>query len=89
MKTKEKLPATDLLALDRTRLANERTFLAYFRTFIVLVSSGLAVLKLDVLYEIRWIGWVLVVIGPVMLVIGTLRFFYVKRHLKKVFNYDL
>lgn len=89
MKPKQKLPATDILALDRTRLANERTFLAYFRTFIVLVSSGLAALQLDALSEIKWIGWVLVVVGPIMLAIGIIRFFYVKRHLKKVFNYEL
>lgn len=88
MKTNQKLPATDILALDRTRLANERTFLAYFRTFIVLVSSGLAALQLDALSEIKWIGWILVIIGPIMLAIGTIRFFYVKRHLKKVFQYD-
>ncbi|MBL7472949.1 DUF202 domain-containing protein [Robertkochia sp. 1368] len=89
MESKRKLPATDILALDRTRLANERTFLAYFRTFIVLLSSGLAVIKLDVLSDIKWIGWALVVIGPAMLLIGIIRFFYVKRHLKKVFNYEL
>ena len=40
------ISTTDILALERTKLANERTFLAYFRTFIVLISSGLAVLKL-------------------------------------------
>ncbi|WP_224491558.1 YidH family protein [Robertkochia flava] len=88
MKTDTKLSLTDLLALDRTRLANERTFLAYFRTFIVFISSGLAIVKLDILEDIKWLGILLTIVGPVMLVIGTIRFFYVKRHLKKLYNYD-
>ena len=88
MKSSPQLGLTDILALDRTRLANERTFLAYFRTFIVFLSSGLAIVKLDVLIDIRWLGYVFTVLGPIMLIIGTIRFFYVKRHLKSMYNYD-
>ena len=88
MKKEIKLGLTDLLALDRTRLANERTFLAYFRTFIVFLSSGLAIVKLEILQDIRWVGYLLTIIGPVMLVIGTIRFLYVKQHLKKLYNYE-
>ena len=88
MKNNIQLGLTDILALDRTRLANERTFLAYFRTFIVFLSSGLAIVKLQVLEDIRWIGYLLTIIGPLMLIVGTVRFFYVKRHLKKMYNYD-
>lgn len=88
MKPSENLGLTDILALDRTRLANERTFLAYFRTFIVFISSGLAIVKLDILVDIKWLGYVLTIIGPIMLVVGTARFFYVKRHIKKMYNYS-
>lgn len=88
MKNNIQLGLTDILALDRTRLANERTFLAYFRTFIVFLSSGLAIVKLQVLEDIRWLGYLLTIIGPLMLIVGTVRFFYVKRHLKKMYNYD-
>ena len=45
---KIKLDLKDNLAIDRTNLANERTFLAYFRSFVVMLSSGFAVLKLEI-----------------------------------------
>jgi putative membrane protein len=73
---------TDLLAIERTKLANERTFLAYFRTFIVLLSSAIAILKLQVLEEIRFLGYALLVVSPLLLLVGVLRFFYMKKHLK-------
>lgn len=47
------LSLTNKLAIDKTNLANERIFLAYFRTFIVFLSSGFAIIKLDMLIEIR------------------------------------
>ncbi|MGV6829997.1 MAG: DUF202 domain-containing protein [bacterium] len=80
------LSLTDKLAIDRTKLANERTFLAYFRTFIVFLSSGFAIIKLDVLVEIRWIGYMLTIIGPILFLIGLLRFFYVKRNISKYYT---
>jgi len=73
---------TDLLAIERTKLANERTFLAYFRTFIVLLSSAIAIIKLEVLEEIRFLGYSLLVVAPIILLVGILRFFYMKKHLK-------
>jgi len=36
----------DVLAIDRTRLANERTLLAWLRTAIMLLVSGVTLLKL-------------------------------------------
>jgi putative membrane protein len=76
------LSRTDLLAIERTKLANERTFLAYFRTFIVFLSSGIAILKLEMLEEIRFLGFALLILSPMLLTVGVLRFFYVKKHLK-------
>ncbi len=40
------LKLSDVLALDRTRLANERTFLAYLRAAIMLGVSAVSILKL-------------------------------------------
>ncbi len=79
------LSRTDGLAIERTRLANERTFLAYFRTFIVFLSSGFAILKMEVLQEIREIGFFLTFLAPVLLLIGVVRFFYVKWQVRKYF----
>jgi putative membrane protein len=36
----------DLLAIDRTRLANERTVLAWLRTALMMLVSGITLLKL-------------------------------------------
>ena len=79
------LKRNDALAIERTRLANERTFLAYFRTFIVFLSSGFAILKLNALQEIMDIGYFLLILSPILLMIGIIRFFYVKRQLRKYF----
>ncbi len=76
---------TDLLAIVRTRLANERTFLAYFKTFIVFLSSGIAIIKINALQEISIIGYFLLIISPILLIIGISRFFIVKRQLKKYY----
>ena len=82
---KIELNATDYLALERTKLANERTFLAYFRSSIVFLSSGVAILKIDALKDITFIGYFLVIISPILLFIGSIRFFYVRRKLRKYF----
>ena len=63
---------TDLLAIEGTKLANERTFLAYFRTFIVFLSSAIAILKLEFLQEIRFLGYALLVVAPILLLVGIL-----------------
>ncbi len=84
-KKKDTLNRTDALAIERTRLANERTFLAYFRTFIVFVSSGFAILKMEVLKEIIDIGYFLSILAPLLLLVGILRFFYVKRQIRKFY----
>tara|TARA_B100000949_G_scaffold143072_1_gene125746 strand:+ start:193 stop:477 length:285 start_codon:yes stop_codon:yes gene_type:complete len=81
----EPLTLRDKLAIDRTRLANERTFLAYFRTFIVFLSSGLAIMKLDMFRQIKGIGLALAIIAPVLLIVGFVRFYYVKKHIKKLY----
>lgn len=42
----QELRLSDLLALDRTRLANERTFLAYLRAAILIAVSSITIIKL-------------------------------------------
>lgn len=77
------MTTSEKLASLRTELANERTFLAYFRSFIVTLSSGLAILKLDVLSKLHTLGIILTIIAPIMLLLGLVRFFYTKRKMKK------
>jgi putative membrane protein len=84
----KELNKTDILAVERTRLANERTFLAYFRTFIVFLSSGFAIIKISLLEEIVLVGYMLLALSPLLLTIGLIRFFYVRKQLKKHYYLD-
>jgi len=77
---------SDMLALARSKLANERTFLAYFRTAVVFFSSGFAILKLGALKDISSIGYFLLILAPIMLLIGIIRYYHTKKQLKKVYK---
>lgn len=80
------LSTRDWLAIARTKLANERTLLAYFRTFIVLLSSGIAILKLQMFANLKTLGYFLLIVAPVILLVGLGRFFYYKRHIRRYYN---
>ena len=82
----KQLITRDFLAIERTRLANERTFLAYFRTSVVFLSAGFAILHMEVLREIRILGWFLLFLSPVILLVGTLRLVYVRRKIRKYYQ---
>ena len=83
MKEEDKLTTRYWLAIERTKLANERTFLAYFRTFLVILGTGIAILKLDLFSELKTFGITLVAISPVILLIGIVRLFRVKKTIKQ------
>jgi putative membrane protein len=84
-RTKE-ISRTDWLALERTKLANERTFLAYFRTFVVCLSSGLAIVKIEMLSNLIILGYFLIVNAIVLLVIGIIRNAYSRKVIRKRFR---
>jgi len=73
------LPRADLLALERTHLANERTFLAYFRTASALLTTGLAILHLELFVPMRDFSQILLVSAPIVLGVGLARFVVVRR----------
>lgn len=79
---KNKLITRDWLALERTKLANERTFLAYFRTAIVLLASGLGILKIELFSEIQFLGEILTVLSPIILGTGLVRLFQTKKKIR-------
>lgn len=74
---------SEKLAQLRTELANERTLLAYFRSFIVTLSSGLAILKLEILSNLKSLGVVLTILAPILLIMGLVRFLKTKKKLQK------
>lgn len=83
---KSELSRTDLLAIERTKLANERTFLAYFRTFLVFFSSGIAIIRLPELSRIRFIGYILLVVSPVLLFVGMQHFYHTRKKLRQFYK---
>ena len=64
----------DYLAMDRTVLANQRTLLAYFRTFIGLIAAGIGIIKLTDEKVLIIIGWIFVLLSPVVLVVGVIQY---------------
>jgi putative membrane protein len=86
MEKPSELIVRDFLAIERTRLANERTFLSYFRTFVVMLSSAFAIMHLEFLSDLKWLGVILLVVAPIILFIGIGRLIYVKRRIKMYYT---
>jgi putative membrane protein len=80
---KSNLPVNESLALERTKLAIERTFLAYFRTAVVFLSSGFAIFQIESLSQIKELGLVLMIIGPIVLIVGFVRFIVIRKKILK------
>lgn len=80
---KEEVILRDFLALERTRLANERTLLAYIRSSLYLVLGGIAFLQLNDFVNIRWLGYVALVLSIFFIIIGISRFVQLNRSLRK------
>lgn len=71
------------LALIRTDLANERTLLAYGRTALMLVGTGVSLVKfLDRSLDLVLLGWGLMAVGFVVGLAGLYRFTRLKRALE-------
>lgn len=86
---KEEIILRDHLAIERTKLANERTLLSYIRTSLYLVLGGIAFLGMRDLKEVKGLGYFSLLLSIFVLVIGIIRFYQLKRHLKKVYQSDL
>lgn len=68
------LKLVDVLALDRTYLANERTLLAYLRSAFALFVAGVSFLKLfphDL--WLQGLGWGFLGLAPLLIVWGVYR----------------
>jgi putative membrane protein len=71
-----------VLAIDRTRLANERTLLAYIRTAIALFASGLGLAYLFEAKGAQIAGWALVALACGFVGWGIRRYRAVSRDLR-------
>ena len=75
----------DVLALDRTALANERTFLAYARTAIMLLVSAVSLFKLFPHSEAAtWGGIILLPLSLFMAGLGMRRYLLLRQALAEL-----
>jgi len=79
------LPANtnEILALERTKLANERTLLAYIGASLYLLLGGIGLLQLKNFSHIHWLGYLALFICVVFLVVGIGRYIVLYRRLHK------
>lgn len=73
----------EILALERTKLANERTLLSYIRSSLYLLLGGLALLQLENLSRIHWLGYIALFVCVIFLGIGIVRYVVLYRRLYK------
>lgn len=81
------LKLVDVLALDRTRLANERTLLAYTRSAFALLIAGISLVKVfpeDVTLMI--LGGSFIILAPVLLSAGIYRAYRFQQRWQTYFN---
>ncbi len=82
---KEEIILRDHLAMERTKLANERTLLSYVRTSLYLFLGGIGILGLKDFEDLKILGYISLTFSLTTLIIGFLRFFQLKKHLRKVY----
>lgn len=56
-KNHEEIILRDLLALERTRLANERTLFSYIRTSLYLLTVGMGIFEIEIIQHLRLVAW--------------------------------
>lgn len=83
---KQELILRDSLALDRTRLANQRTLLSFFRTGLTLVVTALAIFELKEKDWYLFLGKVALVVGVIIIIIGFINFFIIKRRIDQSYK---
>ena len=68
------LRLTDILAIERTSLANDRTLLAYVRTALSVVIAGMTLIKFFEINYFKITGLVFVVAGFVLFYFGIVKY---------------
>lgn len=73
----------EILALERTKLANERTLLSYIRSSLYLLLGGIGILQLKDFESIKWLGYVALAVCVIFLAVGIFRYVLLLRRLYK------
>lgn len=78
----EKLILRDILALERTKLANERTFFAYLRTALYLLTAGIGILEIKSIEHLAILAYLCLTLGGILFLTGVFRYRRLNRDLK-------
>ena len=81
--TEKKMGLNDLLALERTKLANERTFLAYVRTSLYFLLGGFAFINLEGFENTIFLGYLSICISAILISVGTTKFIMVRKRIQR------
>jgi putative membrane protein len=68
------LTLRDLLAVDRTVVANERTLLGFIRTSLALMLTGASLVKFSDSEALNMMGWVVGALAVPLLLFGGIHF---------------
>ena len=83
---KEQLILRDHLSLVRTRLANESTLLSYVRSSLYLLIGGIALIQVEDKGELRYLGYVALVVSAGFLIIGLYRYHTLRQRLNRYYG---
>lgn len=79
---KEEIILRDYLAIERTRLANERTLLTYIRSSLYLLISGIAFIQVQGFGDLRWLGYLSMILSVSFIIVGVYRFHQLRNRLR-------
>lgn len=74
----------DILALERTVMANERTFLAYIRTSLSLFIPGVAGVQLADSLLLEVVSFLFIPLGITVFILGVYRFLKKRKQSREV-----
>ena len=74
---------SEILAIERTKLANERTLLSYIRSSLYLLIGGIGILQLKDFASIKWVGYASLGVCVVFLAVGFSRYIVLTRRIYK------
>lgn len=84
-RNREPLILRDHLALERTRLSNERTLLSYIRSSLYLLIGGIALVQIEGYGDLRYVGYLALLLCVLFVLVGFLRFFRLRDQLDRYY----
>lgn len=86
---RERLTLRDHLALERTRLGNERTLLSYIRSSLYLLIGGIALIQIEGYGDLRYVGYLALVLCMLFVVVGFARFIRLRHQLDRYYQFNV